>query len=229
MVAVRVFVAGRARRLGSSYSMAGHAGEVNFESQGEVMYERFTDRARKVCQLANQEAQRLNHDTVGSDHLLLGIVKEGSGIGAHSLKELGLDVAKIRLAIEAINPPGADMVMMGKVPQNPSASSMLAHAIKEAREMNHDYVGTEHLLLGASAEKDGPAAAVFDRLSIKPEVIRGEVLRLMLPAEVMKNEGAEKLMAYLQHGAALQKIIDLQTRTNELLEILVKQSETQRA
>ena len=112
------------------------------------MYERFTDRARKVMQLANQEAQRFNHEYIGTEHVLLGLVKEGSGVAANVLKNLDVDLRKIRLEVEKIVQAGPDMVTMGKLPQTPRAKKVIEYAMEEARNLNHNYVGTEHLLLG---------------------------------------------------------------------------------
>ena len=124
------------------------------------MYERFTDRARRVMQLANQEAQRFNHEYIGTEHILLGLVKEGSGVGANVLKNLGVDLRKVRLEVEKLVKSGPEMVTMGKLPQTPRAKRVIEYAIEEARNLNHNYVGTEHLLLGLLRERDGVAAAV---------------------------------------------------------------------
>ena len=109
------------------------------------MYERFTDRARKVMQLANQEAQRFNHEYIGTEHILLGLVKEGSGVAANVLKNLDVDLRKIRIEVEKIVQSGPDMVTMGKLPQTPRAKKVIEYAMEEARNLNHNYVGTEHL------------------------------------------------------------------------------------
>ena len=119
------------------------------------MYERFTDRARKVMQLANQEAQRFNHEYVGTEHVLLGLIKEGSGVAANVLKNLDVDLRKIRNEVEKIVQAGPDMVTMGKLPQTPRAKKVIEYAIEEARNLNHNYVGTEHLLLGLVARAGG--------------------------------------------------------------------------
>src|SRR5689334_10710737 len=143
------------------------------------MYERFTDRARKVMQLANQEAQRFNHEYIGTEHILLGLVKEGSGVAANVLKNLDIDLRKIRLEVEKIVQSGPDMVTMGKLPQTPRAKKVIEYAIEEARNLGHNYVGTEHLLLGLLREKDGVAAQVLMNLGLKLEEVREEVLNLL--------------------------------------------------
>ena len=143
------------------------------------MYERFTDRARKVMQLANQEAQRFNHEYIGTEHILLGLVKEGSGVAANVLKNLDVDLRKIRMEVEKIVQTGPDMVTMGKLPHTPRAKKVIEYAMEEARNLNHNYVGTEHLLLGLLREQEGVAAQVLLNLGLKLEEVREEVLNLL--------------------------------------------------
>jgi ATP-dependent Clp protease ATP-binding subunit ClpC len=143
------------------------------------MFERFTDRARKVMALANQEAQRLNHEYIGTEHILLGLVKEGSGVGANVLRNLDVDLRKVRLEVEKLVKAGPEMVTMGKLPQTPRAKKVIEYAIEEARNLNHNYVGTEHLLLGLLREHDGVAAQVLMNLGLKLEEVREEVLNLL--------------------------------------------------
>ena len=147
------------------------------------MYERFTDRARKVMQLANQEAQRFNHEYIGTEHILLGLVKEGSGVAANVLKNLDVDLRKIRLEVEKIVQSGPDMVTMGKLPQTPRVRQILQYAMEEACSLDHRYVGTEHLLLGLLREQEGVAAQVLMNMGLKLEDVRGEIVRLLgMPA-----------------------------------------------
>src|SRR5438477_4474132 len=143
------------------------------------MFERFTDRARKVMALANQEAQRFNHEYIGTEHILLGLVKEGSGVGATVLKNLDIDLRKVRLEVEKLVKSGPDMVTMGKLPQTPRAKKVIEYAIEEARNLGHNYVGTEHLLLGLLREQEGVAAQVLMNLGLKLEDVREEVLNLL--------------------------------------------------
>jgi len=143
------------------------------------MFERLTDRARKVMALANQEAQRLNHEYIGTEHILLGLVKEGSGVGANVLKNLDIDLRKVRIEVEKLVKTGPELVTMGKLPQTPRAKKVIEYAIEEARNLNHNYVGTEHLLLGLLREHDGVAAQVLMNLGLKLEEVREEVLNLL--------------------------------------------------
>ncbi len=157
------------------------------------MFERFTERARKVIALANQEAQRFNHEYIGTEHILLGLVKEGSGVGANVLKNLGVDLHKVRMEVEKLVKAGPDMVTMGKLPQTPRAKKVIEYAIEEARNLNHNYVGTEHLLLGLLREHDGVAAQVLMNLGLKLDEVRDEVLHLLgagaEPEEAAANGG----------------------------------------
>ena len=129
--------------------------------------------------LANQEAQRFNHEYIGTEHILLGLVKEGSGVGANVLKNIGVDLAKVRMEVEKLVKPGPDMVTMGKLPTTPRAKKVTEYAIEEARHLNHNYIGTEHLLLGLLREQDGVAAQVLMNLQMKLDEVRDEVLRLL--------------------------------------------------
>ena len=143
------------------------------------MYERFTDRARKVMQLANQEAQRFNHEYIGTEHMLLGLVKEGTGVAANVLKNLGVDLRKIRLEVEKLVQSGPEMITMGKLPQTPRAKKVIEFSMEEARNLNHNFVGTEHILLGLLREHEGVAAQVLMNLDLKLEDVREEVLNLL--------------------------------------------------
>jgi ATP-dependent Clp protease ATP-binding subunit ClpC len=156
------------------------------------MFERFTDRARKVMALANQEAQRFNHEYIGTEHILLGLVKEGSGVGATVLKNLDIDLRKVRLEVEKLVKSGPDMVTMGKLPQTPRAKKVIEYAIEEARNLGHNYVGTEHLLLGLLREKDGVAAQVLMNLGLKLEEVREEVLNLLGAGVETEGVGEQK-------------------------------------
>ena len=143
------------------------------------MYERFTDRARKVMQLANQETQRFNHDYIGTEHILLGLVKEGSGVAANVLKNLNIDLRKIRLEVEKLIQSGPDMVTMDRLPQTPRAKKVIIYSMEEARNLNHNYVGTEHILLGLLRVQEGVAAQVLVNLGLSLDGVREEVLSLL--------------------------------------------------
>jgi len=143
------------------------------------MFERFTDRARKVMALANQEAQRFKHEYIGTEHILLGLLKEGSGVGASVLKNLNVDLHKIQLEVEKLAKRGSDTGMIGKLPQTPQAKKVIEYSIVEARSLNCHYVGTEHLLLGLIRVQDDVAAVVLTNLGLTLDAVRQEVLSLL--------------------------------------------------
>ncbi len=143
------------------------------------MFERFTDRSRKIMALANQEAQRFNSEHIGTEHILLGLLKEGSGRGANALKNFGIDLRQVRLEVEKLVKSGYEMVTMGKLPQTPRAKKVLEYSVEEARNLNHNYVGTEHVLLGLVREQDGVAAQVLMNLGVNLDNIRAEVLSML--------------------------------------------------
>ncbi len=140
------------------------------------MFDRFTDRAKKVMNLARQEAQRFNHEYLGTEHILLGLVQEGSGVAANVLKQMGIDLSKIRDEVEKIVKTGPSMVTMGQLPFTPRAKKVLELSLEEASNLGHNYIGTEHLLLGLIKENEGIAAQVLMNLGVKLEDVREEVL-----------------------------------------------------
>src|SRR5947209_6709201 len=125
------------------------------------MYERFTDRARKVMQLANQEAQRFNHEYIGTANILLGLSAEGTGVAWYVLKNFDVDLSKIRKEVEELVQVGPDMVCVDKLPFTPRAKKVAEYAIEEARSLDHNYVGTEHLLLGVLRDQESVAAQIL--------------------------------------------------------------------
>jgi len=165
------------------------------------MFERFTDRARKVMQLANQEAQRFNHEYIGTEHILLGLVKEGSGVAANVLRNLDIDLRKIRLEVEKLVQSGPEMVTIGKLPHTPRAKKVIEYSMEEARNLNHNYVGTEHILLGLLREQDGVAAQVLMNLGMKLEDVREEVLSL-LGHGIDQGDGEPRIPGGASSGAS---------------------------
>src|ERR1700737_2711800 len=161
------------------------------------MYERFTDRARKGSTLANQEGQRFNHEYIGTEHILLGLVREGTGVAANVLKNLDIDLRKIRLEMENIVVAGHAPVKLGKRPLTPRAEKGIEYAHEEARDLNHNYVGTEHLLLGLLREEEGVAAQVLMNMGLKRDDVREETLNLLGhtsdPAQRLALGAAEKV------------------------------------
>jgi ATP-dependent Clp protease ATP-binding subunit ClpC len=143
------------------------------------MQERFTDQACKVMQTACQEAQRFNHDYIGTEHILLGLVKEDVGVAATVLKNLDINLQVVRLEVEKIIPLGPDKPGLLKLPHTPKAKKVIEYAIEEARSLRHECVGTEHLLLGLMREGEGVAAQVLMNLGLSTQDVREEVLNLL--------------------------------------------------
>ncbi|MBN2097155.1 MAG: ATP-dependent Clp protease ATP-binding subunit [Candidatus Omnitrophica bacterium] len=143
------------------------------------MFNRFTERARKVIILAKEEAKRFNHDYIGTEHILLGLIREGEGVASAVLQNLGLGLDKIRLEIEKLVQPGPTTVISGDIPFTPRAKRVIELAMEEARNLGHNYIGTEHLLLGLLHEGEGVAAQVLLSLGLDLNKLRNEVMELL--------------------------------------------------
>src|SRR5258706_81572 len=131
------------------------------------MHDKFTERVRKVMYLAREEAARLQHDYIGTEHLLLGVIREGEGIAATVLNNLGLDLDRIRQEVENMVSASGGTMTIGEIPFTPRAKRVLELAVEEARSLGHNYVGTEHLLLGLIREGEGVSAQVPESLKNK--------------------------------------------------------------
>jgi ATP-dependent Clp protease ATP-binding subunit ClpC len=145
-------------------------------------FDKFTERARKVLQLAQEEAQRFNHSYIGTEHILLGLVREGDGVAARVLGNLGIELHKVRSAVEFIIGRG-DRTVTGDIGLTPRAKRVIELAVDEARRLNHHYIGTEHLLLGLVREGEGIAAGVLESLGVSLEKVRAQVI------DVLKSSG----------------------------------------
>ncbi len=141
-------------------------------------FDKFTDRARKVLTLAQDEAQRFNHNYIGTEHLLLGLVREGEGVAARVLENMNVELPKVRTAVEFIIGRG-DRPVVGEVGLTPRAKRVIELAIDEARRLGHNYIGTEHLLLGLVREGEGIAAGVLESLGVNLDKVRHEVIRVL--------------------------------------------------
>lgn len=150
---------------------------TQLESIGRDRFAKFTERARKVLTLAQEEAQRLQHNYIGTEHLLLGLVREGEGVAVKVLNNLGVELQQIRKAIEFIIGRG-DRDAPGEVGLTPRAKHAIELAVDEARRLNHHYVGTEHMLLGL-LRGEGIAAGVLENLGVKLEKARAEILQVL--------------------------------------------------
>ncbi|MEW6089153.1 MAG: ATP-dependent Clp protease ATP-binding subunit [bacterium] len=158
------------------------------------MFDKFTERARKVVILAREEAGRLNHDYIGTEHLLLGLIREGQGVGAVILQNLGADLENIIFMIEEMVKTGGGILTLGEIPFSSRAKKVLELAIEEARSFNHTYVGTEHILLGLIREEESIAAKVLGKLGITFQKVREEILKLLNggPASNVKQKVKSK-------------------------------------
>jgi ATP-dependent Clp protease ATP-binding subunit ClpC len=143
------------------------------------MFNKFTERARKVILLAKQEAKRFNHDYIGTEHILLGLLREGEGVAAAVLQSLGMNLNNIRLEVEKLVQVGPSTVVSGDLPFTPKAKKVMELAMEEARTLGHNYIGTEHLLLGLIREGEGVASQVFMNMGLDLEKVREEVIKLL--------------------------------------------------
>jgi ATP-dependent Clp protease ATP-binding subunit ClpC len=142
------------------------------------MFERFTDRARRVVVLAQEEARMLNHNYIGTEHILLGLIHEGEGVAAKALKSLGISLEAVRQQVEEIIGRG-QQAPSGHIPFTPRAKKVLELSLREALQLGHTYIGTEHILLGLIREGDGVAAQVLVRLGADLDRTRQQVIQLL--------------------------------------------------
>ena len=143
------------------------------------MFNRFTERARKVIILAKEEARRFNHDYIGTEHILLGLIREGEGVAAAVLEKLGLDLQTIRLEVEKVVQPGPTTQILGDIPFTPRAKKALELAAEEARSLGHNYIGTEHILLGIIREGESVASQVLLNLGLDLERVKNEIMSVL--------------------------------------------------
>jgi ATP-dependent Clp protease ATP-binding subunit ClpC len=148
----------------------------------------FTPRAQQVLALARKEADRFNHNYVGTEHLLLGLIKLGQGVAVNVLTKLGLDLETVRMQVEQQVGSGPETKMVGNIPYTPRVKKVLALASKEAKALNHSYVGTEHILLGLLREGEGVAAQVLRNLDVNLDKARSEILKELDPNFSSQNE-----------------------------------------
>ncbi len=155
-----------------------HERRYNAQMHDRDRFDKFTERARKVLSLAQEEAQRFQHNYIGTEHLLLGLAREREGIAGQVLLSLGVDLEKVRQAVEHIIGRG-DRVVLGEVGLTPRAKKVIELAVDEARRLDHHYIGTEHLLLGLIREGEGIAAGVLQSLGVKLEDVRAKTIEVL--------------------------------------------------
>jgi ATP-dependent Clp protease ATP-binding subunit ClpC len=191
------------------------------------MHDKFTERVRKVMYLAREEAARLQHDYIGTEHLLLGVIREGEGIAATVLNNLGLDLDAIRQAVESMVAATGGTLTIGEIPFTPRAKRVLELSVDEARQLGHNYVGTEHLLLGLIREGEGVAARVLLELGVDRKKVREETLKLLggTPSVAQpEREGKVETPALNQFGRDLTAL----ARESKLDPIIGRESEIER-
>src|SRR5579872_4453685 len=142
------------------------------------MFERFTDRARRVVVLAQEEARLLNHNYIGTEHILLGLISEGEGVAAKALESLGISLEAVRQQVEEIIGTGSSSPQ-GHIPFTPRAKKVLELSLREALQLGHNYIGTEHILLGLIREGEGVAAQVLVKLGADLSRVRQQVIQLL--------------------------------------------------
>jgi ATP-dependent Clp protease ATP-binding subunit ClpC len=153
------------------------------------MFERFTDRARRVVVLAQEEARMLNHNYIGTEHILLALIREGGGIAAQALESLGITEEAARQQVEEITGRGRQDPPRGHVPFTPPAKKVLQLSMREAIALGHAYIGTEHILLGLIREGDGPAMQALNGLGVDPNRVRQQVIQLVSARRVQEEPG----------------------------------------
>ncbi len=192
------------------------------------MQDRFTDRVRKVIYYARDEAARLQHDYIGTEHLLLGIVREGEGIAAKVLAKLELDFEQIQQAVENMVKSSGGTLTIGEIPFTPRAKRVLELAIEEARLLGHNYVGTEHLLLGLIREGEGVAAQVLAELGVDRKRVREEVLKLLGPTTTVKTRKSKKEKSDTPNLDQFGRDLTQMARESKLDPIIGRESEIER-
>ena len=172
---------------------------------------RFTDRAQRVILIAQEEAKRLNHDYVGTEHILLGLIALSEGVASQVFQNLGIDLRKVRAEIEKIVGTGDNMMLLGEIPFTPRAKKVLEYAVEEAQHMSHSYIGTEHILLGLIREEEGVAARVLENLGLKLETVREEVLSIL--GEIEQKDSQKEQSQPKQHSSAAHAAPKSKTKT----------------
>ncbi len=193
------------------------------------MFNRFTERARKVIILAKEEARRFNHDYIGTEHILLGLIREGEGVAAAVLQKMGVSLENIRLEIEKLVQPGPTTQIIGDIPFTPRAKKALELAAEEARSLGHNYIGTEHLLLGLIKEGEGVASQVLLNLGLDLNSVRNEVMELLgsaLPG--FSQQGVQQAKTKTPALDAFGRDLTLLARENKLDPVIGRLQEIER-
>ncbi len=169
------------------------------------MFERFTDRSRRVVVLAQEEARMLNHNTIGTEHLLLGLIHEGEGVAARALESLGISLEAVRQQVEEVVGRGEEPPS-GHIPFTARAKKVLELSLREAIQLGHDHIGTEHILLGLLREGDGVAAQVLVKLGTDLNRVRQQVIRLLhgyAPDVVIDSHTFDSRLSAVEHWVGI--------------------------
>jgi ATP-dependent Clp protease ATP-binding subunit ClpC len=196
------------------------------------MFKRFTERARRVIILAREEAERHHHEYLGTEHILLGMLKDGGGIAITVLQKAGLGVDQIRLEVERHLPRNANSLIVGEIPFTPKAKKVLEYAVEEARLMGHNYIGTEHLLLGLLKEKEGIAAKVLNSLGVRLVETREKILNLLQEPTTKTREKSKtpaldefgRDLAELAQAGKLDPVIGREDEIERVVQILCRRT-----
>ena len=198
-----------------------------------AQFDKFTERARKVLTLAQEEAQRFNHNYIGTEHLLLGLVREGDGVAARVLGNMGVQLPKVRSAVEFIIGRGEGAVI-GEIGLTPRAKKVIELAVDEARRLNHHYIGTEHLLLGLVREGEGIAAGVLESLGVNLEKVRAQVMSVVSQSTTQSQTKSQTKTPYMDalgfdlteaaRNSKLGPLIGRETEIDRVMQILSRRT-----
>jgi len=201
------------------------------------MFNRFTERARKVIILAKEEARRFNHDYIGTEHILLGLVREGEGVAAAVLQNMGVSLETIRLEVEKLVQPGPTTQILGDIPFTPRAKKVLELAAEEARSLGHNYIGTEHILLGLIREGEGVASQVLMNSGLDLNMVRNQVMNFLGSATPGYGQSGQKIktktpaldafgrdLTALAQDDKLDPVIDRKNEIERVIQILSRRT-----
>lgn len=194
------------------------------------MFDRFTNRARQVIILARKEADRFNHNYIGTEHILLGLVKLGEGVAVNVLRRMGLDFETVRLEVEKAVGTGPETKMIGEIPLTSRAKKVIEYAVEEAKALHHSYIGTEHLLLGLLREGEGVAARILKNLDINLDEVRAEILKELESGIMPPSEAEEGKRKGVETPAlkAFGRNLTEQAKENKLDPVIGREKEIER-
>ena len=192
------------------------------------MFNRFTERARKVIILAKEEARRFNHDYIGTEHILLGLVREGEGVAAAVLQNMGVSLETIRLEVEKLVQPGPTTQILGDIPFTPRAKKVLELAAEEARSLGHNYIGTEHILLGLIREGEGVASQVLMNSGLDLNMVRNQVMNFLGSATPGYSQSGQKIKTKTPALDAFGRNLTALAQDNKLDPVIDRKNEIER-